>query len=339
MAENEAVVRAILFYSPTCGHCHLVITEALPPLFDQYGDQLQIIGVDISSESGQALFKLSLQKFGMESGGVPFLVVGDTYLIGSVDIPEKFPALIAVFLAQGGVDWPDIPGIKEVLVGANMDGTAATASPTVDTSPVPEMPKEQVIATIDTDLGARLASDPAGNTLAIIVLVGMIASAVLVLLNYRRVKTTSLLHDWKWAIPVLCIIGIGLAGYLAYVETSHVEAVCGPVGDCNTVQHSEYAVLFGVLPIGVMGIAGYVLILAAWVISYYEKNEWRALAAVAILGMTTFGLLFSIYLTFLEPFVIGASCAWCLSSAVIMTALFWLSLPDGKKALSALLGE
>jgi uncharacterized membrane protein len=46
--------------------------------------------------------------------------------------------------------------------------------------------------------------------------------------------------------------------------------------------------------------------------------------------------LFSIYLTFLEPFVIGASCAWCLTSAIILSALYWLSLPDGKRALKTL---
>jgi len=34
-----------------------------------------------------------------------------------------------------------------------------------------------------------------------------------------------------------------------------------------------------------------------------------------------FGLLFFIYLTFLEPFVIGATCAWCISSAIIMTLI------------------
>ena len=42
-------------------------------------------------------------------------------------------------------------------------------------------------------------------------------------------------------------------------------------------------------------------------------------------GLVGAGLAFSIYLTFLEPFVIGASCAWCLTSAVIMTVLLWLT--------------
>jgi uncharacterized membrane protein len=44
-----------------------------------------------------------------------------------------------------------------------------------------------------------------------------------------------------------------------------------------------------------------------------------------LFGITLFGILFSIYLTFLEPFVIGATCIWCLSSAVIMTILFLLA--------------
>ncbi|MCK5794824.1 MAG: hypothetical protein KAH12_08950, partial [Anaerolineales bacterium] len=46
---------------------------------------------------------------------------------------------------------------------------------------------------------------------------------------------------------------------------------------------------------------------------------------LGLFGITLFGLLFSIYLTFLEPFVIGATCIWCLSSAVIMTILFLLA--------------
>ena len=61
------------------------------------------------------IFRAALDKFGLESGGMPFLVIGDTYLVGSGDIPEKFPGLIEQYLAQGGVDWPAIPGLAEVL--------------------------------------------------------------------------------------------------------------------------------------------------------------------------------------------------------------------------------
>ena len=55
-ASDNGVVHAVLFYSPSCGHCHLVITETLPPLFEKYGDQLSIVGVDVTQTGGQALF-------------------------------------------------------------------------------------------------------------------------------------------------------------------------------------------------------------------------------------------------------------------------------------------
>ena len=115
---DKAVVRAILFYSPSCGHCHYVITEVLPGLFEQYGDQLYIVGVDVSQSGGRELFLSTLQYFDLESAGVPFLVVGDAYLIGSRDIPEQFPGLIEHHLAQGGVDFPAIPGLLEALAAS-----------------------------------------------------------------------------------------------------------------------------------------------------------------------------------------------------------------------------
>jgi uncharacterized membrane protein len=156
---------------------------------------------------------------------------------------------------------------------------------------------------------------------------------------FRRSSNSLPGYSWSWLIPALCLVGLGVAGYLAYVETTRVEAVCGPVGDCNTVQQSEYARLFGVLPIGVLGLVGYVMILLAWGIGRIAGQRLAAYASLAVLGLTFFGVLFSIYLTFLEPFVIGATCAWCLTSALIMTALFWLSLFPARAALAYLQGK
>lgn len=337
-AADKAVVRAVLFYSQSCGHCHLVITEVLPPLINQYGEQLQIIGVDIGSEGGQALFMGALQKFELDRGGVPFLVIGDTYLVGSVDIPEKFPVLVKEYMEQGGVDWPDLPGMAEALQaatgGVSSTATAAVVAATpepeatlaLETTPLPAIIQDEIPHTAPPSLGEKLARDPEGNMLSIIVLIVMVTTALWVGLNHRRLLNITLPETWKWAIPLLCAIGLAIAGYQCYVEITNVEAVCGPVGDCNTVQQSKYATLFGVLPVGLLGIAGYIAILIAWVIIYYGKSEWKPLANKALIVMTTFGLLFSIYLTFLEPFVIGATCAWCLTSSLIMTALFLLSL-------------
>ena len=351
---SKPVVHAVLFYSPSCGHCYKVITEGLPPLFEQYGEQLYIVGVNVSEPGGQELFRTVLQYFNLESGGVPFLVVGDIYLIGEVDIPEKFPGLIDQYLAQGGLDWPTIPGLAEGLSMAQSTQApspqSATQAPTLQATtqtvptlasatPTPNMlaPTPTTVGLILTDdinlrVGERLALDPTGNGLAVVVLVGMILIVIYGIIFLKSSSKGAKHSSWNWLIPVLCIAGLAVAGYLAYVEINLVEAFCGPVGDCNMVQQSEYARLFGILPIGVLGMVGYIMILLAWIIRRTANKRLAAYATLALLGMTTFGMLFLIYLTFLEPFIIGATCAWCLTSAIIMTALFWLSLAPGKAA-------
>ena len=340
---TRAVVRAVLFYSPSCGHCHYVINEILPPLFEEYGEQLQIIGVDVTQPQGQMLFLAVLQKFGLESGGVPFLVIDNLYLVGSQDIPEKFPGLIEAYLARGGVDWPDIPGLSDVLsleteptTEPSADQAAAlqptplpaTGSPSLSS---PEAPPTNVERLTWRD---RFASDPSGNTLSVLVLVGMLGSLAWTVTVFQKTSGASIKAKWAWIIPALCILGLGVAGYLAFVETTQTTAVCGPVGDCNTVQQSEFARLFGILPIGVLGLLGYMAIIVTWLVARYAKDHFADLAIITLFIMTVLGTLLSIYLTFLEPFVIGATCAWCLTSAVLMTVLMLLSVKSAKLAFT-----
>ena len=123
-----------------------------------------------------------------------------------------------------------------------------------------------------------------------------------------------------------------MAIYLAFVETSGTDAVCGPVGDCNTVQQSEWARLFGVIPIGIIGVAGYAVVLASWGLARFGPSRVADWARVALLAGTVAGVGFSVYLTFLEPFVIGATCMWCLGSAVVVTGLMWLAARPGLAA-------
>lgn len=125
-------------------------------------------------------------------------------------------------------------------------------------------------------------------------------------------------------IPLLSVAGLGVALYLTYVETQNVAAVCGPVGDCNAVQSSPFAKLFGVLPVGLLGALGYVAILAAWAVRH--RDPFARLAPLAIFGMALFGVLFSAYLTYLELYIIRAVCIWCLTSAIIMALLLVLAV-------------
>ena len=59
--EELPVVHAIMFYSPYCPHCEKVINQDLPPLFDQYGDQLVVVGIDVTNDAGSELFYKTLE--------------------------------------------------------------------------------------------------------------------------------------------------------------------------------------------------------------------------------------------------------------------------------------
>ena len=356
----DPVVRAVLFYSPTCPHCAMVIQEDLPPLFEKYGTQLEIVGIDASQLDGATLYQNAITRFQIppERSGVPTLIVGDVVLVGSLEIPEQFPALIEYHLSQGGVDWPDIPGLAETLGTPQPEQSEPPTANSTTPQPVTEEPvpspqeaspietqvpiTDDPVPTIepglvlpdahDTSWQEKFTRDLAGNTLSVIVVLGMLAALGWAVLYFASANERPASLEASWFIPLLCLLGLVVAGYLAYVESAQVSAVCGPVGDCNTVQQSEYARLFGILPIGVLGLVGYVMIVVAWLVIRFGRNGIENLGALALLGMTLAGTLFSVYLTFLEPFVIGATCAWCLTSAILMTVLMLLSLEPGKKA-------
>jgi uncharacterized membrane protein len=117
----------------------------------------------------------------------------------------------------------------------------------------------------------------------------------------------------RLAALVLAVLGIGVAGYLTYVHYEGIRPVCGIGGDCEKVQSSEWSELAGI-PVALLGLLGYVAILASLLVRREE-----ALIAGALISLVGFG--FSVYLTYRELFTIEAICQWCVASAILMTLL------------------
>jgi uncharacterized membrane protein len=314
---QEPVIHAVLFYSPSCPHCMTVINEILPQLDQQYGTQLIVFGVSTYTDNGHRLFENAVVAFNVpeERQAVPTIIVGDQVLVGAYEISEIFPQIIEEGLQNGGIDWPAIPELHEIM----------------DT-PGTESPEESSTISHNPTMLERFTADLAGNTISVIVLLGMLGALYLSASSFY--KGTQVLSSSfpDWLIPVLSLIGIGVAGYLSFVEYNQVEAVCGPVGNCNTVQQSSYAKLFGLIPVGFLGLLGYISVIILWLMDLLDLDGLRRLPRLGLWIITLIGTLFSVYLTFLEPFVIGATCMWCLSSAVIMTILYLLAtrkmMPD-----------
>jgi uncharacterized membrane protein len=111
----------------------------------------------------------------------------------------------------------------------------------------------------------------------------------------------------------LAVVGVAVAGYLVYVHYAGIEPVCNIAHGCHKVQTSDYAELAGI-PVALLGLIGYVVILAALL----APGETARMVA-ALTALVGFG--FSMYLTYRELFTIDAICQWCVGSAILMTGL------------------
>ena len=118
---------------------------------------------------------------------------------------------------------------------------------------------------------------------------------------------------------VLATIGFGVACYLTYVHFAGIKPACTAGESCTKVQTSIYSKLAGV-PVALMGLIGYVAILASLLVPESETSRFATLA------FTIAGFGFSAYLTYRELFSIHAICEWCASSAGIMTILMLLAV-------------
>ena len=117
------------------------------------------------------------------------------------------------------------------------------------------------------------------------------------------------------AAAVIALVGIGVATYITIADASSGSPVCLAGGHgCETVANSKYAHLAGV-NVAALGIVAYVTLFAAALV----RGDAARFASLAVAAV---GFGFSLYLTYLELFVIDAICQWCVASAVLMTLLF-----------------
>jgi uncharacterized membrane protein len=118
----------------------------------------------------------------------------------------------------------------------------------------------------------------------------------------------------------ICLAGLGVATYLTTVHYAGQPIACGGVGDCEYVNSTKYADLFGV-PVALLGALAYATMFVTIVAALLRKQE-ALLAGAWAVAAASFAL--SMYLTYIELRVIDAICVYCVVSASLMTALFLL---------------
>ena len=124
------------------------------------------------------------------------------------------------------------------------------------------------------------------------------------------------------ALALLDFVGLCIAGYLTFVELRGEAPSCGVIGGCETVAASEYSRIAGV-PVAVFGV---ILSLTLMVLALAWWRTGRPGLLLAHYGLSMVGVIFEMYFTYLQVFVISAVCIWCAAYGISLVARFLLSL-------------
>jgi uncharacterized membrane protein len=126
-------------------------------------------------------------------------------------------------------------------------------------------------------------------------------------------------------LMALDTFGLVVASYLSVVELQGELPYCGPLSGCETVALSEYARIGGPdgIPVAVFGV-GLSVALLALAFAWWRTNATWALAGHY--GLSLVGVLFEVYFTFVELFIIGAVCIWCALYGISLVLRFLIAL-------------
>jgi uncharacterized membrane protein len=115
---------------------------------------------------------------------------------------------------------------------------------------------------------------------------------------------------------IVSLIGLADSIYLTDENVTGRSVICTIVAGCSEVLSSRYAVVAGV-PLAAVGAAAYFSVFSLATLAAFGYRFASGLLTILVLLM----FLFSLWLIYLQAFVIHAFCQFCLLSAAVTTAL------------------
>lgn len=130
----------------------------------------------------------------------------------------------------------------------------------------------------------------------------------------------------RQALALLALVGLGIALYLWLYKMGYIGRLQCDSGSCEYVQTSPYGDLWGV-PVAFYGVVGYAVIFAVALAGLQPALLSRRWPTQFVALLAAGGWLFTLYLTYVELFVLHAICRWCVGSAVVITLIAAVSIP------------
>jgi uncharacterized membrane protein len=129
----------------------------------------------------------------------------------------------------------------------------------------------------------------------------------------------------RMAVAVCALLGLLVSAYLLLYKLGALGRImCAGGGGCERVQLSRWSVIFGV-PVAAYGVGGYLLLLVIALVGLRPDRLADPAPTRWLAGLSTLGLLFSLYLLGVELLSIHAICLWCTASGVLILAIFAVS--------------
>jgi uncharacterized membrane protein len=135
----------------------------------------------------------------------------------------------------------------------------------------------------------------------------------------------------RMLMALIALIGVFVSLYLTLYKLGYIGSLACGTGGCETVQLSKWGEFLGV-PVAAWGIGYYGLVFALAIVGTQERFEGSRSLTKTIAIVTGWGVLFTIWLTYLELFVIHAICRWCVGSATMTLLLFLLAMWDWRSS-------
>jgi uncharacterized membrane protein len=135
-------------------------------------------------------------------------------------------------------------------------------------------------------------------------------------------------------VAALALAGIFISIYLTLYKLGVIGELTCSIGSCETVNTSRYSVFLG-LPVAAWGLFFYLDVFGVALIGTMPRLENEPLISIVLVAEAAIGVIFSAWLTYLELNVIHAICVWCVTSAVIVTVIFFASVADLREKLAS----
>lgn len=139
--------------------------------------------------------------------------------------------------------------------------------------------------------------------------------------------------DWKkCSIISFSFAGFWVSCYLLWAHLTNHQVFCGNSISCDLVLKSHYSTIAGI-PVTFFGMLTYLILLIITLLRGHVGKYFDTNIRITTYGISLTGFLYSGYLSYIQMFVLNATCIWCLTSMILITFIFIITIQDISRAL------